>query len=121
MSAIAPIEAHFMHAFRGSLTRLGTSANVEDVMFDIGDLDADSEIEYKDLPQSIPQVVRKRIVALSRQRHAIANQISRILSQLDDAAESITDQKAREETLAKPHCPACKQVLPPKKRSKKRA
>jgi dsDNA-specific endonuclease/ATPase MutS2 len=116
-----PIAAAFMFAFEGNLQRKDVDT-VEEIVGDLEDLgsvlEEDETLRFRDLPQVIPEVVRKRMVALSQQKVTAHNELFDMLSQLDRVAGKIFDKKDAEATAALPHCPTCGHLVPKAKRGR---
>lgn len=120
MKRAKPIAKHFMFAFEGKLNRLD-SDECQEVSGDLEDVyiwDEDP-LTYKMLPPEIPEVVRRKIIALNKQQLAIGNEIEAMLEQLNTTAVRIAERKEREEEKSKPHCDKCGQVVPPKTKKRR--
>jgi hypothetical protein len=122
MSKKKIIPAHFLLAFSGNLQRLEYADDVEQVQFDLEDLnvlDSEAPIRFKDLPKQIPEAIRKQLAEKSHDLQAMAQELEMMISELYEAAENVAELKYRALEAAKPKCKECGQVMPKKPKRKR--
>lgn len=88
------IAAHFIMGFEGNLKRLHDD-EIEEVCMTLDDISSEDPIRYSNLPSSIPQVVRKQIVAKSQQVVKLHREIEDMLALLARVAERTQEQQRK--------------------------
>ena len=104
------IAKHFLLAFLGNLERQSLDRHGI-TQGDLEDICADEPIRFKAIPQAVPEVVRKQIVAKSKQLEQTKRELEEILADLETASGKLLDKRERQYEATRPRCKTCKQVI----------
>lgn len=106
--------------FKENLLKLDLDA-VSEIDHEISDFyfDDETELRLKDLPDELPIAIRRRLVALAKEKRRIHGEMQEIAAVFEHITTIVREQKELEEEERKPHCDKCGQVLK-KTQTKKR-
>jgi hypothetical protein len=98
-------------AFAAALKKMGLD-RADTLSTDLSDMDdSDVPITLSDLSTAIPERLRKHIVNLSKQRHAMLAELSAVLDNLAGFSEELVEKMEATQRAKEPHCEMCGHLL----------
>lgn len=102
--------------YEGNLKRLNNIYDAEDAVDQIEAICIEEPIRMSDLPNAVPQELRRTLADYSAQMMNLQKLIEHTLADLEQRGQKVLDALDKVEEAKKPHCEKCGAVLVPKRK-----